>query len=109
MPTAPSGMRPSSTLRPESQPASGLPRPTPSATVPTTTLVFNSSQRGFWLSPSMYTVARMKATMKVKKAMPMTAKASGRDAQERLQIAEQRAVQIGGEVAASGWRRASGE
>ena len=47
--------------------------PMPSATVPTITLVFSSSQRGFWLSPSMYTAARMNATTKVKKAMPRIA------------------------------------
>jgi hypothetical protein len=51
----------------------------PRATVPTMMLVFSSSQRGFCDSPSMYTVARMKARMKVKKAMPTTASRSGRE------------------------------
>ena len=81
-------------MRPDSHPASGLPRPMPRATVPTTALVFSSSHRGFWLSPSMYTVARMNATTNVKKAMPMTANASGRDAEQRPQVADQRAVQV---------------
>ena len=63
--------------RPESQPASGLPSPIPSATHPTTTLVFSSSQRGFCASPSMYTLARMNATTKVKNAIPIRAVRSG--------------------------------
>lgn len=73
MPTAPSGTRPSAMRRPESHPASGLPRPMPRATQPTTTLVFSSSHRGFWASPSMYTAARMNATTNVKNAMPTSA------------------------------------
>ena len=73
MPTAPAMTNRSSTRLPLRKPASGLPRPMPRATVPTTTLVLSSSHRGTWLSPSMYTAARMNATTKVKKAIPISA------------------------------------
>ena len=46
MPSAPTGTMPSSTLPPDRKPTSGLPRPMPSATMPTMTLVCASSQRG---------------------------------------------------------------
>jgi hypothetical protein len=51
----------------------------PSDVAPTIRLVLDSLQRGFCDSPSMYTVARMNATMKVKKAMPTIASFNGRD------------------------------
>jgi len=49
-------------------------------------LVCDSLHCGFCDSPSMYTVARMNATMKVKKAMPTTARASGRDLSSRFRL-----------------------
>ena len=73
IPAPPAVTSPSRIVRPEIQPASGLPRPMPRATVPTTAEVFNSSHRGLCDSPSMYTEARMNATTNVKKAMPTIA------------------------------------
>ena len=53
--------------------------PMPTATMPTTRLVSKSVQRGTWLSPYMRTVERMKATMNVKKAMPIMDNTIGRE------------------------------
>ena len=51
----------------------------PRATMLTTSLVLASSHGGRRVWPCMYMVERMKATMKVKKAMPTIARANGRE------------------------------
>ena len=54
--------------------------------MPTTPLVFSSFQRGMRDSPSMYTAARMNASMNVKKAMPTITKRSGRERNRTLRL-----------------------
>ena len=71
-------------------------------------LVLNSSQGGLRVWPCMYMVARMYATMKMKKAMPRTDSASGRDVKQHLEVVDQSGLnRLAGNAAVGIGRRAA--